>query len=57
MTCNTLQSAQGRTDRNSQRLLGKALLRLKPYAPDEKIPDDLMELLAEADRRRRAEQN
>jgi hypothetical protein len=57
MTCNTLQSAQGRADRNSQRLLGKALLRLKPYAPDERIPDDLMELLAEADRRRRAEQN
>ena len=48
MTKKELPSVQYRADRNRQKQLGKALTRL--YA-SEPVPDDLLLLLAEADRR------
>lgn len=52
MTYNALQSAQHRADRNRQKSLGKALTRLYTNAPADRIPEDLLLLLAEADKRR-----
>lgn len=51
MTYNALQSAQERADRNRQKPLGKALMRLYSNVPAERIPEDLLLLLAEADKR------
>ena len=52
MTYNALQSAQERTDRNRQKPLGKALTRLYSNVLAERIPEDLLLLLAEADKKR-----
>ncbi len=52
MTYNALQSAQERADRNRQKALGKALTRLYSKVSVERIPENLLLLLAEADKGR-----
>lgn len=51
MTHKALQPAQHRADRNRQKQIGNALIRLYAEDPAQPVPEDLLQLLAEADRR------
>jgi hypothetical protein len=55
MTKNAIQSAQQRTDKNRQNQLGKALSRLYADTAAEPVQDDLLALLAQADKRLKPE--